>query len=221
MYLSSASALLLRGNRVDESAFGAPITLQGAAWVAGDPFGGDAHRPDCWSRHDQGNVRSAVNNTEWAWSSGASRPPPLRMATTSLTSASRQSQVIPTWAFLCCPPGHSLCSRLWMDKAGSMCPAIRGSVPNGSWSYLEVTRRGNTLIAAVNAVDVISYPVSGTFAPLSPGNIRIGGNPLSGFGNRNFLGLLGPMRLTQGGPSWRWRLRCPCRLQRSRRRHQH
>ena len=200
MYQSSESALLLRGNRVDESAFGAPIALQGAAWVAGaDPFGGDALDPTVGVATIPGNVRSAVNNTEWTleqWCKptsttangnyiidiGVSPIPGYSNVGVSLLSSGALAVLA------------SLDGQSWVNVSSYS----GGSVPNGSWSYLEVTRRGNTLIAAVNAVDVISYTVSGTFAPLSPGNIRIGGNPLSGYGNRNFLGLLGPMRLTQG-----------------------
>lgn len=67
-------ALLLRGNRVDESVFGALITLQGAAWVAGaDPFGGDALDPTVGVATIPGNVRSAVNNTEWTLGPGLRR----------------------------------------------------------------------------------------------------------------------------------------------------
>ena len=66
MYQSSESAFLLRGNRADESAFGAPITLAGAAWAAGaDPFGGDALDPSGGVATIPGNVRSALSNTEW------------------------------------------------------------------------------------------------------------------------------------------------------------
>ena len=200
MYQSSESAFLLRGNRADESAFGAPITLAGAAWAAGaDPFGGDALDPAGGVATIPGNVRSALSNTEWTLevlckptSISANGNYIVDIGVSPFAGHSNVAvSLMPTGALAVLA---SLDGQSWVNVSSYS----GGSVPNGFWSYLEVTRRGNTLIAAVNAVDVISYAVSGTFTPLSPGNIRLGGNPFSGLGNRSFLGLLGPMRFTQG-----------------------
>ena len=200
MYQSSESAFLLRGNRADESAFGAPITLAGAAWAAGaDPFGGDALDPTGGVATIPGNVRSALSNTEWTLevlckptSTSANGNYIVDIGVSPFAGyANVGVSLLSTGALSVLA---SLDGQSWVNVSSYS----GGSVPNGFWSYLEVTRRGNTLIAAVNAVDVISYAVSGTFTPLSPGNIRLGGNPFSGQGNRSFLGLLGPMRFTQG-----------------------
>lgn len=200
MYQSSESAFLLRGNRVDESAFGAPITLQGASWVAGaDPFGGDALDASSGVATLPGNVRSVLRDADWTlevWCKPATTPatngfivdigvsptPGYSNVALSVSSTGALNALV------------SLDGVSWVNMASF----TGGSVPNGAWSYVEVTRRGSTLLAAVNGSDVISYALGGSLAPVSPGYIRIGGNPLTGYGNRNFPGLLGPMRLTQG-----------------------
>ncbi len=199
-YSQSESAFLLRGNRIDESAWRGAIALQGATWVANsDPFGGYALDASTGTATLPNNPRIYLGASDWTlevWckpttttvngnyiaSVGVSSNPGFASVSVFLGAGGNA-------ALLASYDGSS-----WVNVSGFS----GGAVPYGVWSFLEFTRRGSTLLAAINGVDVVSYGISGALQPLSPGHILLGGNALSGFGDRLFQGLLGPMRFTQG-----------------------
>lgn len=200
-YSQSESAFLLRGNRIDESAWRGALTLQGSAWAANsDPFGGYALDCSTGPATLPNNPRvSGLGAADWTLESwckpAATTANGNYIASVGVSSAEGYASVS---AFLNQTGSVGLLASYNGVSWVNVSSFSGGSVPNGCWSFLEFTRRGSSLIAAINGVDVVTYGITGALQSLSPGHILLGGCALSGYGPRLFQGLLGPMRFTQG-----------------------